>query len=228
MKHFAKGQSPKSFEDWKNQANDNWQPSYDLLANPEKQDLHQTLLAEQGWVCCYCGRETNVGSSHIEHFRPQHSYEELELQFENLHASCLRQMDPRAPLHCGHAKKNDFDENRFISPLDPSCETRFSFSALGGIIPSDAMDERAIYMIDLLQLNSPVLQALRSEAISMALSPEFLSTMSDDELRLFRDNVAKPDPHGKITSFGHAVARYADQYLPPRQLEAPETPDSIV
>lgn len=219
MKYVIKGQSPVSFEQWKGQANEEWQPSYSLLANPEKRELHQTLLVEQGWVCCYCGRGIEIEKSHIEHFRPQEHYSELELCFENLHASCLRQLEPRTPLSCGHAKKSDFDETRFISPQDPKCESRFKYNALGEIIPADASDQSAVYMIGLLKLDSPELKGQRFEAIEKALPPTFLATLSDEELKLMRDKYRAPDPDGKLTPFGHVVSRYAAQYLPAAEPE---------
>jgi uncharacterized protein (TIGR02646 family) len=214
MKHVAKGESPPSFEAWKDKANADWQPTYRQLADPEKHDVHNALLAEQGWVCCYCGREINLDHSHIEHFRPQHPYTELELSFDNMHASCLRRLDPGTPLHCGHAKKNHFDENLFVDPQDPSCEKRFAYSALGQIVPTDPSDGRAIYMAKLLSLDSPVLQAMRSEAINKVLGAEFLASLNDDDLRRLRDAYRARDEQGKLLPFGHVIARYAEQYLP--------------
>lgn len=80
MKGVSKIVEPAAFADWKAKANDEWQPSYDILQNPEKQILHESLLAEQGWVCCYCGRHISRLDSHIEHFRPQESREDLALR----------------------------------------------------------------------------------------------------------------------------------------------------
>jgi hypothetical protein len=44
MKHVAKGASPIDFEDWKAKANEDWQPCYDALQNPEKRKLHGEVL----------------------------------------------------------------------------------------------------------------------------------------------------------------------------------------
>lgn len=213
MKHVTKGPSPKVFEAWKNQASDEWQPSYKQLANPEKLDVHSSLLAEQGWVCCYCGRAIDVQDSHIEHFRPQSVYAALELNFDNMHVSCLRQRDRRAPLHCGHAKGDGLDEARLIDPQDPSCEARFIYTALGQIVPTDSSDDRAKYMAGLLKLDSPVLNAMRADVINASLGPEVLETLSDVELMTFRDACRARDAQGKLSPLGHVLARYADQYL---------------
>jgi len=125
MMHVEKNESPASFEQWKCQDNESWQAAYRNLQHPEKEELHRALLAEQAWVCCYCGREIDEKSSHIEHFRPQETYPERALDYRNLHASCIRETCPAMPLHCGHAKKSAFDESLHISPLDAGCEQRF-------------------------------------------------------------------------------------------------------
>jgi uncharacterized protein (TIGR02646 family) len=114
MKQVKKQGEPASFRQWREQANADWQPGYGDLQNPQKAQLHQSLLTEQGWVCCYCGRRIEQQDSHIEHFRPQERYPELALNYDNLHASCIRETKPGAPLHCGHAKSHDFDETMAI------------------------------------------------------------------------------------------------------------------
>ena len=125
MKWVKKQAEPTAFINWKSKANEEWEPSYDTLQNPEKRALHEALLTEQGQVCCYCGRTISLLDSHIEHFRPQETREDLALAYVNLHASCIREKSPGAPLHCGHAKGNDFDEGLVISPQDENCERRF-------------------------------------------------------------------------------------------------------
>jgi len=91
MRKILKAVEPESVTQWKAQANDDWQPSYATLQNPQKRDLHLSLLNEQGHLCCYCGRRIGPEDSHVEHFRPQELFQTLELDYENLHASCIRQ-----------------------------------------------------------------------------------------------------------------------------------------
>jgi uncharacterized protein (TIGR02646 family) len=213
MKHVTKVASPADFEAWKAQANEDWKPTYDNLSNPEKRDLHLALLAEQGSVCCYCGRSVTVDDSHIEHFKPQDRYEALQLEYGNLHASCLRGQQRSMPRHCGHAKNNGFDEDQHIAPVDPTCEQRFMYTLRGSIVPSDAGDVRAQYMVDLLALDSPALQHLRNEVLTRTLDPEFLASVSDEDLLRLRDGFRTRDAAGKLPDLGHVVARYAEQNL---------------
>lgn len=86
-------------------------------------------------------------------------------------------------------------------------------------MPSDVADQSATYMIELLKLDSPELKGQRFEVIEKVLSPMFLATMSDEELKLVRDKYRAPGSDGRLTSFGHVVSRYAAQYLPAAEPE---------
>lgn len=214
MKGIIKAAEPQSVADWKALANDAWQPSYGALQNPEKQVLHQALLNEQGGVCCYCGRAISLTDSHIEHFRPQETYEDFALDYNNLHASCIRETEPGSPLHCGHAKGNDFDDSKAISPLDEGCERRFIYSALDGVIhPADRSDEPAAYMVGLLKLDIKFLCNRRTEALKAVFDDEFVSSASDAELAQLAEAYGTPDATGRMTSFGHVLSRFAEQLL---------------
>lgn len=89
MKHIKKNQEPQNFTDWKKRANEDWQPNWkENFQAPEKTEVHEALLTEQGYICCYCGRRIDYQSSHIEHFQPRKHYPELALEYTNLLASC--------------------------------------------------------------------------------------------------------------------------------------------
>lgn len=213
MNHVMKGMPEPVFEAWKVSADPNWAPSYSDLQNPEKRKLHESLLMEQGWVCCYCGREIAQHDSHIEHFRPQERYGNLALSHVNMFASCIRATEPGTPLHCGHAKGAGFDEVLHISPLDPQCESRFLYTLEGYIIASDVADTQADYMVELLKLDIPFLRNRREEEVSRVFDPAFLATVTDDELCALRDFYGSRDKQGRAPSFGHVLARFAEQRL---------------
>lgn len=212
MKQVTKQQSPELFEAWKNKASDDWTPSFEGLQQPEKPELLKNLLAEQAWVCCYCGRSVGMLDSHIEHFRPQVQRQDLALSYENLHASCIRETHPGMPLHCGHAKGHGFDEERHISPLDAGCEERFLYTLRGEVLAADRSDSAAEYMLDLLALDIPFLRNRREEVLSI-FSADFLNSVTDQDLLKLRDAFRRPDAQGHAPSFGHVVARYAEQCL---------------
>ena len=213
MKHVVKGASAPEFEDWKATANPDWTPTYENLQNPQKRALHAALLKEQGWVCCYCGRGITLHDSHVEHFWPQERYAVLALNYENLHASCIRETEPGTPLHCGHAKGAGFDEVLRISPLDPQCEARFLYTLDGSIVAHDAADAQVDYMVKLLQLDISFLRNRREEEVSRVFDPAFLATVTTDELQLLRDAFRGRDKAGRAQSFGHVLARFSEQRL---------------
>ena len=214
MKRVNKGTEPHAFTDWKAKANDEWQPSYGALQNPEKRALHEALLAEQIGVCCYCGRAISLTDSHVEHFRPQEAHEDLALEYTNLHASCIRETEPGAPLHCGHAKGSDFDDGKFISPLDADCEQRFIYSAQdGAIYPNNKDDDGAAYMAELLRLDVKFLRERRAEALKRAFVYQFVSSASAEDLVRLAQAYRQPDATGRLTGFGHVLSRYAEQLL---------------
>ena len=213
MKHVKKAASAPVLDAWKASANLEWHPTYSDLQNPEKHTLHTALLAEQGWVCCYCGRSAVQQDSHIEHFRPQSQRPDLALSYENLHASCIRETDPDMPLHCGHAKGSEFNEMRHISPLDPACEARFMYSFDGQIVAAGVADTDATYMVHLLKLDIEFLRDRREKAMRLVFDPTFLATVTDDELRVLRDSFRRYDENGCALSFGHVLSRFAEQRL---------------
>ncbi len=209
MKFVSKGNEPDSFRDWKSTADENWQPTYDALQNPEKRDLHRALLNEQGFVCCYCGRSIDLGDSHIEHFRPQEKREDLALDFSNLHCSCIRGNMPGIPLHCGHRKGSNFDEDLYVSPIEAGCEQRFRYTLVGEVL---ALDARAAYMTTLLGLDIEFLRNRRKDAMEGVFDDDFLTSATHQELTAIRDRFRQVD-QGVLPSFGHVLARYAEQLL---------------
>lgn len=214
MKRIIKGTEPAAFSRWKEQANADWTPVYPDLQNPEKRDLHRSLLQEQNFFCCYCGQTIALDSSHIEHFRPQEHYPEQALEYANLHASCLRETKPGNPLHCGHRKGNWFDEHAFIAPTEETCEQRFRYLLTGGIQPTKSEDSAASTMIEVLALDIAYLNQRRNEAIGSFFDDEFIMHTNDQELMEII-TALRTAPAEKQVTFGHVLARYAEQLISP-------------
>jgi uncharacterized protein (TIGR02646 family) len=136
MRFIEKTAEPDILRQFKAQSNADWQATYNNLQNPEKRELHQILLAEQGYICCYCGARISLADSHIEHFQPQESYPDKQLDYRNLLVSCLRQPNAGDPLHCGVSKGNWYDRDLTVSPTIANCVDFFEYQADGKIIPS--------------------------------------------------------------------------------------------
>ncbi|NLL84099.1 MAG: TIGR02646 family protein [Lentisphaerae bacterium] len=190
MKHINKSKEPDEFEKWKALANEEWQPCYSNLDGKTKRHLKDSLMREQGYICCYCERRLIENDSHIEHLRPQSDYPDESLNYSNLLCSCLRDGRKGEPIHCGHSKGDWFDETLLVSPLDPSCESRFAYGSDGTIGSADPHDKGVAETIARLGLNIPKLNEMRANAIAPFLD----ATLSDSEFYDFVAGYLRTDP----------------------------------
>ncbi|CAI3798178.1 retron system putative HNH endonuclease [Rheinheimera sp. MM224] len=209
-------QEPPEVSAWKALVNDDWQPSYGNLMGQERRVLRQSLLTEQGHVCCYCNRRImespsveNIAEFHIEHFRPQHAFGHLELEYQNVHASCFKNDSPNGRRHCGPAKDDWFDEELTLSPLhDNSGSIRFLYD--GSI---SGLDQAANETIKRLRLDHPMLEAEREAHIAGKLDTEFLLQATvEDLLHLYQAH--QQMQNGKYQPFALAVMQRIKELLP--------------
>lgn len=201
MKFIQKGPEPQEFLEWKNQANDDWKPTYSDLGGSVKKALKNGLMLDQGFLCCYCEAELTVDESHIEHFRPQSDPHVDALDYSNLLCSCQNNLKKGEPLHCGNLKGDWFDSELLISPLDPNCETRFSFTADGHIQAAETDDEPAKETIKKLGLNIPELRDLRSNAIEPFLLIEGDEEIVLEDMQALVKGYLQPSEDGKFSEF---------------------------
>ena len=177
MRRIHKQAEPESLAQFKAKANEDWQPEWNNLNTDEKRELHHALMAEQGFICCYCEMRIGVDSSHIEHIHPR-SREPVEkqLDYDNLLASCGRESterrdwsQPVIPRHCGVCKEDWYDQTKFVSPLGDDCEECFRYAADGQIGPTKARPAAAKETIKRLALDIDKLRAMRGAAIDALL-----------------------------------------------------------
>lgn len=181
MKYILKQQQPELFSTWKSIANDEWQPTFKELSGDTNKALKQALMQEQGEICCYCERRITLDDSHMEHIKPQSTYPELALEYENIGLSCQNQISKGEPRYCGNLKGNWFDDQLFISPYEQDCESFFSFTFDGRITPAKSHDLSAEETIKRLGLDIPKLIALRKAVIESFID----SDLSEEELQSF-------------------------------------------
>ena len=165
MKWITKSAEPGAFTVWKSKDKMSHRPNWKRVRPGIRSVIHESLMSEQGYICCYCERRVAMDDSHVEHFRPRKQFGFLELDYSNLLCSCLREQAPGQPSHCGHRKRNWFDEQMLISPLQEDCETRFRFTANGEIHPRSSCDVAAATTINKLALDLPRLNALRKAVV---------------------------------------------------------------
>lgn len=201
MKFIVKGPEPTELLSWKAQANEDWQPTYDDLRDPEKTAVLNALLLDQGYLCCYCERSIAAGDCHIEHMIPQSNGNVDPLDYSNLLCSCQRDLKKVEPRHCGHKKDEWFEPNLFISPLDLQCERAFTFLPNGEILPGCESDEAASTTIEKLGLDIPKLTKMRKEVFEPFLD----ANLSELDLRDFVAGYLQKDKDGRFSAFHVAV-----------------------
>ncbi len=195
MRFIRKNSEPKEFSEWKSKSNEEWQATYSDLSGSVKNSVYQSLLSEQGHLCCYCERELKENDYHIDHLAPQHQNPENSLDYSNLLCSCLKQTAKGDPLHCGKLKDNRFIP---IHPLQEDCQTKFIFTAIGEI---DGIDEDAKNTILVLGLNITKLISMRKAAVSPFLSEE----LDNDEFISFVNGYLSANTNGRRNAFSSMI-----------------------
>ena len=222
MKFIRKREEPSEYLRWKQQKSEDWQPNWENLRDGKdgsglkpKSSLKKSLMEEQGYLCCYCGRRIDLSSSHIEHLKPRHSYPKLSLDYSNLLASCPGYSEEEAlehfqhgklpQEHCGHLKGSWYDEKLMVSPLEERCEISFRYTAFGEILAGSSLEckEASLETIKRLGLNASSLQRARRTVLEEIIS--FVDELSDEELLNLAQDLDKPDDEGKYVRFYSAI-----------------------
>ncbi len=187
MKYITKNKEPIEFTEWK--GNDKMykrgKPNWNRLTSSERDIIREALKKEQGEICCYCESELLVDDYHIEHLKPKakNKYPELQLEYDNLLCSCQLEIQKGEPRHCGNSKGSWFDDKLLISPLNPSCESKFKYTYDGHIKPEINNDIKAKTTIERLELDIEKLVDMREKAIEPFLD----DTLNADELKKFTE-----------------------------------------
>lgn len=149
MIYIEKGKEPDFLSDFKRK---NPKKTYESEEFRElRSPLNDVLRKEQKGLCAYCCARIANRNAHNEHIEPQHPgmYKSIHsLDYKNIVASCNNTRT------CGNKKGNKYDKEKFVSPLDKNCETKFTY------YPDGEMDGDP-YTIDLLNLNAYELKNAR-------------------------------------------------------------------
>ena len=203
MRSIKKKQQPQELTDWKKSATENWQPSYSELSGKVKEAVYAALLTEQGHICCYCERELRENDFHLEHLNPQAEHSGDDLNFTNFLCSCLNTTAKGAPLHCGKTKANKIIS---VHPLQADCQKQFQFKANGKM---KGIDEKSEATIEILKLNIPKLNDLRSKVLEVFLDED----LTDEEIKIFVNRYIALGDEGKYNPFISAVECVFSEYI---------------
>jgi len=216
MKYIKKRVEPQELGHWKAQAKQqSVGVNYDFnnLPNPPKGIVQDSLIREQGYICCYCCQRIATDTSHIEHLNPQNpaikneSDLDLCLDYKNMLASCGSGKD--WPKHCGHKKRNQAIK---VSPLQPNCEDFFSYTGSGKISPQadntvQQQVDAAQQTIDILGLNDYDLKEGRTQALEF-LRSQFPQGLTTTQVSKRAEKIRNLDAQEKYQPFWPAVSHY--------------------
>ena len=220
MKYIPKDSSrePESMRRWKQLAVNDPNYDYEYLPSKERKDLLDALIEDQGYICCYCGMEISDETSHVEHLTPQSSAPHISLEYTNVLASCgiSEKYRPKyySVLHCKeHCGQKRGNLHLTVKPTETNCETKFSFTAKGEILPND--DPTVIA----LNLNHTTLKKEREKAIELIINM-IADGFSDEEIMVIaRDYEQRRD--GKFQAFCFTITYFARQHLNTNKYGAP-------
>lgn len=68
MKRIAKNAEPSQFSEWKRGDKMARRPRWNRVPHPVRMAIHDSLMDEQGYICCYCESRVESDGSHMEHF----------------------------------------------------------------------------------------------------------------------------------------------------------------
>jgi uncharacterized protein (TIGR02646 family) len=157
MKPIQKSKEPTSLLTHRKQIHAN----YDNY--PDKNELRDYLLAEQGYICCYCMQRIKKETMKIEHWQPQSKYPEKQLDYQNLLAACRG--NEGEPKHLQHCDTHKGEQEMTLNPLKLTESIKYSGN---GRIYSDAPNiEQEIN--DILNLNTQTLVNNRAEIINAVI-----------------------------------------------------------
>ena len=185
----------------------------DLIKNhSDIADIVRLSLAdEQGYICCYCGRQIDgIEHTRIEHIYPKSlpEYQSMALDYDNnLLAACDggkqdKRTDVTSTTNDLHCDEHKHDKVIPINPLNPVCEKKFLFSEQGDIL---GIGSDAEVTINLLNLNSVFLRRRRKAAINYYLT----YPISDWQVEYNR--LSQKD-NGKYEEFCFVLQRYIEMY----------------
>ena len=168
MRTIKKGKEPTSLTKFRSSGTAKLPPRYDDYKH--KQDLRESLSAEQGAICCYCMqriRATEDGMK-IEHWECQSKHKKKQLNYNNLLGACLGGEGQRPnDQYCDTKKgKKTLSKN----PANPThrIESTLKYLGDGTIESSDKTLNRQLK--DVLNLNIEFLKRNRKSTLDAFLA----------------------------------------------------------
>jgi uncharacterized protein (TIGR02646 family) len=203
MKHIQKNTEPVSLKAYRETT-----PNATYSGFGSKDQLKDSLLAEQGHLCAYCmqriSRKWNNALSkdriEVEHYLPQEIFPDKQLDYRNLLGVCNGVSG--GEYHCDKTKGGKGDGTKRLiklKPLHKSIENLVSY-ALGGKLISLSQDSAVTDELEkMLNLNNQNLVDMRRNALDKAWEDfkKRHSTKVTWSKALFQEEIAQYSKKGR-------------------------------
>ncbi len=166
MKQIIKNQEPRSLVQHRAQRG-----SYGSLPTATKEELRNSLLTEQGHICCYCMKripqklnseeiEKNFPSSKIEHVKCQTINPDQDLNYQNLLLACNGNHGSPKIMQTCDTYKGEKDLSFNPTDIRRNIETLIRYRSNGEIFSDDETIDNELNNI--LNLNTKDLSDIRA------------------------------------------------------------------
>ena len=214
MIYIQKQEEPERYRRWRSRP----EASYGKMKGRVRRELRNSLLTEQGFVCCFCGcaigrkesdttvtqiypLSSDAHNIHNAHIIPQSVAPQLSLDYGNICASC--DSSDSNEKHCDEAQRN---LELPVTPLQEDCISFFSFDSTGTINANEDKSqedqEKACQTIYILKLNSKILQEKRESMLQECMS------IPEDYFDSAMENLKQRDEKERFAPFYFVALRY--------------------
>lgn len=188
------------------------------IAYYSKEKLRESLLKEQGYLCCFCNRiiekktraeytEAELADlpEEIEHMLPRNSHPKLGLYYDNLAISCRGGRGTGSET-CNASKGK---KPLKLTPFDKTCEERIYFTEDGQILGEDEDANDTISILNLTHYDDDRGQTIAGFIYELALDsdeePDEQKLIDRDEALKIVAALSQKDSNGKFYPFCSAV-----------------------
>lgn len=215
MKWIQKKNEPNELKEWRSRNSNDINFGYSLMRQDHAvvKAVTHSLLEEQGWLCAYTGLSIDEGKCHIEHLKPQTHCTPAETVLYSNIVACYPEPNIGYKLPYGAHKKDHWpapnEQHLFVSPLDPSCQSRFIFTLRGQIKSKDG-DDAAAMTITKLGLDHSELEDKRKAAIQGTIGLTNNLSLKDARRRLRK---LKTQQGGKLDEFCFVLVQAVEKHI---------------
>jgi len=212
VKRIRKREEPADLRKWRLAQKS--APQNLTYENAPKDALRAGLLGEQGFLCAYTMmRIADARSGHIEHIQPRSLSPNLQIAYTNM----LYCYPGDGQAHCGFGAHEKGGKpvvaGKFVSPLEPSCETRFAYLSDGGVAAANDEDEAAANTIRVLRLDHPALIKARQEAIrALPIFDRSAGPVSSQRALRSATGALLNDANGRFQQYAVALCQVMTRY----------------